>query len=101
MAAPTLAAVLLLLVATAPAAYAQKQPLNDAQVKQQIIDTSIAQYMASGRPCACPYNTARNGTSCGGRSAYSRPGGASPLCYAQDVTEGMVADWRKRNGATR
>jgi hypothetical protein len=23
----------------------------------------------------------RNGRACGGRSAYSRPGGAAPLCY--------------------
>ncbi len=30
-----------------------------------------------------------------GRSAYSRPGGAAPLCYPADVTGGMVLDWRK------
>lgn len=35
---------------------------------------------ATGRPCACPDDSMRNGRACGGRSAYSRPGGASPLC---------------------
>ena len=35
------------------------------------------------------------GQSCGRRSAYSRPGGAAPLCYAADVTAGMVADWTR------
>lgn len=31
--------------------------------------------------CECPYDVMRNGRSCGGRSAYSRPGGAQPRCY--------------------
>ncbi|MEP7452723.1 SH3 domain-containing protein [Phyllobacterium sp. SB3] len=31
--------------------------------------------------CDCPYDYARNGSRCGGRSAYSRPGGRSPICY--------------------
>lgn len=31
--------------------------------------------------CDCPYDYARNGSRCGGRSAYSRPGGRSPVCY--------------------
>ncbi len=31
--------------------------------------------------CDCPYDVMRNGRSCGGRSAYSRPGGRSPVCY--------------------
>lgn len=31
--------------------------------------------------CDCPYDRARNGSRCGGRSAYSRPGGRSPVCY--------------------
>lgn len=31
--------------------------------------------------CDCPYDVARNGSRCGGRSAYSRPGGRSPVCY--------------------
>lgn len=31
--------------------------------------------------CDCPYDVMRNGRLCGGRSAYSRPGGRSPICY--------------------
>lgn len=31
--------------------------------------------------CDCPYDRAKNGSRCGGRSAYSRPGGRSPVCY--------------------
>jgi hypothetical protein len=31
--------------------------------------------------CDCPYDLMRNGRACGGRSAYNRPGGRSPVCY--------------------
>jgi uncharacterized protein YraI len=31
--------------------------------------------------CDCPYDRKRNGHRCGGTSAWSRPGGRSPLCY--------------------
>lgn len=31
--------------------------------------------------CDCPYDRMRNGRRCGGNSAYSRPGGRSPICY--------------------
>jgi hypothetical protein len=62
---------------------------TDSQIRQQIIQESVAAYLATGHPCACPYNSARNGSSCGGRSAYSRPGGAARLCYPPDVTDGM------------
>ena len=31
--------------------------------------------------CDCPYDLMRNGRRCGGRSAYSRPGGRNPQCY--------------------
>ena len=34
--------------------------------------------------CACPYDTASDGSRCGARSAWSRSGGASPICYASD-----------------
>jgi hypothetical protein len=38
---------------------------------------------ASGS-CDCPYDTDKRGRSCGARSAYSRPGGSSPICYERD-----------------
>lgn len=75
--------------------FARPPAMSDAAVRQQIITESIAAYRATGHPCACPYNAMRNGRSCGGRSAYSRPGGAAPLCYERDVSAGMVADWRR------
>jgi hypothetical protein len=60
---------------------------SDAQIKQRIISQSIASYSGS---CPCPYNVDRAGRSCGRRSAYRRPGGAAPICYASDVTPAMV-----------
>ena len=75
-----------------------RQQHPDEQIRQQIIQESVAAYLGTGHPCACPYNSARDGSSCGQRSAYSRPGGASPLCYPSDVTDEMDADWRQRHG---
>ncbi len=41
-------------------------------------------------------NADRAGRNCGKRSAYSRPGGRSPLCYESDVTKAMVDEYRAR-----
>lgn len=67
---------------------------SDAQVRQRIIRQSIAAYPG---PCPCPYSVMRNGRSCGGRSAYSRPGGYAPLCYPRDVSAAEVAEHRRAN----
>jgi hypothetical protein len=67
---------------------------TDAEIKQLIIKESIAAYKGS---CPCPYNTDKAGKSCGARSAYSKPGGASPVCYEKDVTDKMIDDYRKKN----
>jgi hypothetical protein len=85
-----LAALAFLTLATAASA----APMSDAQVRQAIIQESIASYPG---PCACPYEAARNGSMCGRRSAYSRPGGYAPICYDRDVPPGMVADWRAKH----
>ena len=87
------AVVALAILSVAPAL--AREPMSDAQVRQTIIQDSIARYQTTGHPCACPYNRARDGKQCGGRSAYSRPGGASPLCSDRDVSDGMVRDWRR------
>ena len=90
-------AVLLMLApvwAQAPAKGKSTRPTkSDAQITQEIIKGSIATYAGN---CPCPYHTDRAGRSCGRRSAYSRPGGASPVCYASDVTRKMIDDYRQR-----
>ena len=58
-----------------------------AAIIREIIAESLAAY--SG-PCPCPYSVSRSGR-CGGRSAWSKPGGAEPLCFAEDIPEAMIA----------
>ena len=62
--------------------------------KRKMITESISSYSGN---CACPYNSAANGSSCGKRSAYSKPGGAAPLCYETDITDAQAAEWLRRN----
>jgi len=68
--------------------------LSDAQIATIIVQASRNAYYATGHPCACPDDRARNGSRCGGRSAYSRPRGAEPKCYPKDVTAADVAAYR-------
>ncbi|MEM0653874.1 hypothetical protein AAFL31_18965 [Klebsiella huaxiensis] len=77
---------------TSDTAVAKSAQLTDDQVKQQIIDDSIASYPGV---CACPFNRARNGSSCGRRSAWSKAGGYAPVCYKKEVTKEMINDWRQ------
>lgn len=70
----------------------KKKALSDAQIRQILIDESIAAYSGN---CPCPYSTARNGSRCGKRSAYSREGGEAPLCYPKDVSKEMVQQYRE------
>jgi hypothetical protein len=73
---------------------ATKRCLTDGQIKQILIDESIAAYSGN---CPCPYSTMSNGRKCGRRSAYSREGGEAPLCYAKDVTKEMVTAYLDAN----
>jgi Bacterial SH3 domain len=68
--------------------------VNRQTVITAIIRNSIASWSGN---CACPYQTDRGGRSCGRRSAYSRPGGYSPVCYPGDVSNEMIADWIARH----
>ncbi|WP_207221144.1 hypothetical protein [Pseudoduganella lutea] len=70
---------------------------SDAAIRKRLIKESIASYPGS---CACPYNMARNGSSCGRRSAWSRQGGYGPLCFEQDVSKEMIEEWRKAHAAS-
>lgn len=65
--------------------------LAPSVVIQRIITESVASYPGS---CACPYSTDRGGRRCGNRSAYSKPGGYAPICFAQDVTKSMIEAYR-------
>ena len=66
--------------------------MSDEAIAKEIIKESIDSY--PGR-CPCPYNVAKNGSSCGRRSAYSRAGGYSPLCYKSDISKDMIKEWRQ------
>jgi|SRR5215216_6029292 len=73
--------------------------LTAAAIAAIIVQASRAQYHARGKPCACPDDTMRNGRACGSRSAYSRPGGAAPLCYPTNVTPAMIESYRQRQAS--
>lgn len=85
--------VVFLIVFSAPSALGEEAPLHDAEIRKAIIKQSIRSYSGS---CPCPYNYDKGGRRCGGRSAYSRPGGASPLCYDYDVTDQRVQRFREK-----
>lgn len=61
--------------------------ISPSIIIQRIIAESVASYPGS---CACPYSTDRGGRRCGNRSAYSKPGGYAPICFAGDVTKSMI-----------
>ncbi|WID99689.1 SH3 domain-containing protein (plasmid) [Bosea vestrisii] len=70
-------------------------PLDTAAIVAALIARSMATYSGN---CACPYHTDRAGRSCGRRSAHSRGGGRAPLCFADDVTPSMIANYKARGG---
>jgi hypothetical protein len=61
--------------------------------RAEIIRQSIASYPGS---CPCPYNVDRAGRRCGGRSAWSKPGGYSPICYESDVSDERLSSYFAR-----
>jgi hypothetical protein len=75
----------------------EARTLSDSEIRQKIIEDSVSSYP---RNCPCPYNRARNGSSCGRRSAYSKVGGYAPLCYPDDVSDAMVQQYRLAHGLT-
>lgn len=68
--------------------------LSGSEIRKIMIQESIASYSGN---CPCPYNSARNGSRCGKRSAWSRAGGYSPLCYDTDISDALVEEFRARN----
>jgi SH3-like domain-containing protein len=67
--------------------------VRDSVLIQRIIAESLESYPSS---CACPYSRDRAGRRCGKRSAYSKPGGYSPVCFPGDVTKAMIEAFRSR-----
>ena len=65
--------------------------LTGDQTRDLMIAGSIAAYSGN---CPCPYFTDSAGRRCGARSAYSKPGGASPLCYHSDISDKAVEAFR-------
>lgn len=70
-----------------------KDSKNVSSIKAQMIQESIDSYSGN---CPCPYNYARNGSKCGKRSAWSKPGGYAPLCYESDISKDMVDAYLKK-----
>lgn len=68
--------------------------ISDSIMIQRIIAESISIYPGS---CACPYSTDRGGRRCGKRSAYNRGGGYAPICFAADVSPGMIQSFRQQS----
>jgi hypothetical protein len=89
----TVAGLIALLVFATPSF---ARPVTDAEVRSSIIRESLAGYPG---PCPCPYISMRNGRACGGRSAYSRPGGYSPICYDRDINQEMIKQYRRGHGS--
>jgi len=71
--------------------------LTDDQVRVYMIYQSWQNYPGN---CPCPYSQDAIGHTCGGRSAYTRPGGYSPLCYHFDISREMVRAFKKQNCGT-
>ncbi|PJN96494.1 hypothetical protein CNY89_02180 [Amaricoccus sp. HAR-UPW-R2A-40] len=59
---------------------------RDAVVRE-IIAESLAAYPG---PCPCPYSVSPRSGRCGGRSAWSKPGGAEPFCFPDDIPKTMI-----------
>ena len=75
--------------------FAEESALSDTDIQKILIQSSIRSYQGN---CPCPYNRASNGSRCGKRSAWSRAGGYSPICYAGDISEVMINKYRSSQG---
>lgn len=89
------ALIALLLVSLVPTATLAKSGLPDQQIAAVLVRESRQAYYTTGHPCACPDDHMLNGRRCGRVSAYSRPGGASPLCYPSDVPRSAIEEYRR------
>ncbi|BDA71849.1 hypothetical protein CAL7716_060150 [Calothrix sp. PCC 7716] len=75
--------------APVPSVQLTREPQNildepETKVNAPSIDPDTPVRASISGSCECPYDTDKRGRSCGGRSAYSRPGGEEPVCYIKD-----------------
>jgi hypothetical protein len=62
-----------------------RAPSNDgATTKEALMDAAIIALLVAGSIAI--YKS----TGCGGRSAWSKPGGARPLCFPTDITAKLI-----------
>lgn len=64
------------------------------QVKNFFILEFVSHYPGN---YSCPYSSARKGSRCGGRSAWSRAGGDAPICFESEVSKEMNRTWRSQH----
>jgi hypothetical protein len=75
--------------------YARPAPTDD-QIRQYVVNWSVAQYLQYRGNCPCPFNTDSAGHSCGARSSWSKRGGVPPpYCFPGDVPQETVNDVRE------
>ena len=68
------------------------EAMTDDEVRRAIIQESLRAYPGN---CPCPWNRDRAGRQCGRRSAYFRPGGYAPVCFAHDISDEQVRAFRE------
>lgn len=85
--------LVLILIAILPTVALSYQ-LSDVQIKSEIIKQSISSYVSTIGNCPCPYNRDKAGRSCGKRSAWSKAGGQSPICFPDDVSKEMLENYK-------
>lgn len=83
-----IAAILLCFICTTTCA------LTNAQIKQKIIERSIAEYLNSYLICPCPYSKDKYGNPCGENNAWTVSKHKSVYCYPADVPASAVQQYR-------
>jgi hypothetical protein len=73
-----------------PAPAAESAKAKPAPSKFELSAGQVAALIAQSRAefsgeCPCPYDEDKSGASCGKRSAYSKTGASTVLCYPKDV----------------
>jgi hypothetical protein len=77
----------------APWAVDAQKPLQDAEVRDLMINGNLSAYTG---PCPCPFSVDKMGKECGENSVYSQSPGQMK-CYRGDISDQEVAQYRKEN----